>query len=135
MVIAILLIAVLIPMAVSAEGVWYCDAFSESGGSGTWHDPWGCELEEEFDAIAFEKIGILYGGGFLYEIEADGYTVHEIALVDGEYVIVSSTEFAGYPPNTGIEDLPMPVILGAVAVGGAALVLAGWLIRRKKLVN
>ena len=135
MIIATLLIAVLIPMAVYAQGVWYCDGLTEGGGNGTWYDPWGCALEEEFDAVIKEKIGILYGGGFLYEIHEGGYTVHEIAIVDGEPVIIRSTEFAGYPPNTGVEDFPMPMILGAVAVSGAALVLIGLLLRRKKLAN
>ena len=135
MIISTLLIALLIPMAVYAQGVWYCDGFTEGGGKGTWYDPWGCALDEEIDVIIKEKIGKLYGGGFLYEIHEDGYTVHEIALVEGEYVIISSTDFAGYPPNTGVEDLPMPMILGAVAVGGAALVLTGLLLRRKKLAN
>ncbi len=130
-----ILIAALIPMIVYAQGVWYCDGITEGGGNGTWYDPWGCALEEEFDAIVYEKIGELHGGGFLYEIHEDGYTVHEIECVDGECEIISSTEFAGYPPNTGIEDLPMPMILGGVALGGAVLVLIGLLIRRNKLAN
>ena len=135
LIIASLLIAILIPVVVHAEGAWYCDSLTEGGGNGTWHDPWGCALEEEFDAIIKEKIGNLYGGGFLYEIHEGGYTIHEIAIVDGEPVIVRSTEFAGYPPNTGVENVPMPIILGAVAVGGAALVLTGLLLRRKKVTN
>jgi hypothetical protein len=135
LIIASLLIAVLIPVVVHAEGAWYCDSLTEGGGNGTWYDPWGCELEEEFDAIIKDKIGVVYGGGFLYEIHEDSYIVHEIGLVDGEYVIISSTEFAGSPPNTGVEDLPMPIILGAVAVGGAALLLAGLVLRRKKLAD
>jgi LPXTG-motif cell wall-anchored protein len=132
---AAILIAVLIPMVVYAQGVWYCDALNEGGGNGTWYDPWGCALKEEFDTIIYEKIGKLYGGGYLYEIHEDGYTVHEIACVNGECEIISSTEFEGYPPNTGVEDLPMPIILAGVALGGAALVLIGLLFRRNKLAN
>jgi hypothetical protein len=135
LIIASLLIAVLIPVAVHAEGAWYCDSLTEGDGNGTWYDPWGCALEDEFDTIIKEKIGNLYGGGFLYELFANGYTIHEIAIVDGEPVIVRSTDFAGYPPNTGVEEIPMPIILGAVAVGGAALVLIGLVLRRKKLAN
>ena len=133
--IAAILIAAFIPIAVYAQGVWYCDGLTEGGGNGTWYDPWGCALETELDEIVFEIIGELHGGGVLYEIVDDGYIVHVIECVDGECEIVSSTEFEGYPPNTGIEDLPMPMILGGVALGGAVLVLFGLLIRRNKLAN
>ena len=130
-----ILFVMLIPAAVAAQGVWYCDALIIGGGDGSWHDPWGCAGEGELESIVFEIICEVHGGGTLYQIFDGYYVVHEIGFDNGECGVLSSTRVEGYPPNTGIEDIPMPIIIGAVAVGGAALVLAGLFLRRRNLAS
>jgi LPXTG-motif cell wall-anchored protein len=126
-----LLIAVLIPAAVSAAGVFYCDADRETGGAGTWANPWACATDQQTDDIV-NTICLDYYGGHLYRI-FDTYYVYYRIVYPGvqERCNVTSTRYPGYPPNTGVE-LPMPLMLGGGAAIGLLLVGAGVFLRRGK---
>jgi hypothetical protein len=123
------LISLMIPATVSAAGSFYCSTLRASGGSGTWADPWACATEPQFAAIV-DTICEQYIGGFLYQIFDGYYVVYEIEWDDG-CEIISTNRYPGYPPDTG-PDLPMPVILSIAAASGAALVLVGTVMRRRK---
>lgn len=126
-----ILIAVLIPVAVSAAGVFYCSTLIASGGNGTYTYPWACSTDAQLQNIIYDIICYRYYGGQLYQIFSGYYVFHRITWVGtGQTCTVTSTEYPGYPPNTGV-DLPLPLILGSVAVAGVVLVGAGLMLRRK----
>lgn len=129
------IIASLIPVAVYAQGVWYCSTLIAEGGNGSYAYPWACGTNAQFDYIVYDVICEQHGGGFLYRIYSGSYVFYEIGSVDGgQCDIIYQNEFPGYPPDTGVE-LPMPLILGAVAVGGSALLLTGLALRRRKVAS
>ena len=129
--IVIVFIAVLISVTAYAEGVWYCSTLIAQGGSGTYANPWACSTNQQFDFIVYDVICDRHGGGFLYRIYSGSYVLYEIGFMDGECDIINQNEFPGTPPDTGVE-LPMPFVFGAAMVGGAALLLSGLALRRKK---
>ncbi len=133
MIVAVL-IAVLIPVAVSAAGVFYCSALISSGGNGSYSFPWACSTEAQLNDIIMNVICFQYDGGHLYRIFSNSYVYYRItpAAATTRQCTVTSTEYPGYPPNTG-PDLPLPLILGAAAVLGIVLVGAGLTLRRKAL--
>ncbi|MCZ7551091.1 MAG: hypothetical protein B6D39_02945 [Anaerolineae bacterium UTCFX2] len=129
--VAAVLIAVLIPVAASAAGVFYCSTLIGSGGNGTYAFPWACSTNAQLQHIINDIICQTYRGGHLYQIFSGYYVHHSIVWVGtGQTCTVTSTEYRGYPPNTGV-DLPLPLILAAVAVAGVALVGAGMMLKRK----
>jgi hypothetical protein len=132
--VAAILIAVLIPVAVSAAGAFYCSTLISSGGNGTWAYPWACSTEAQLQNIIYDIICERYNGGHLYQIFSGYYLYHRIEWIGGEQrCTVTTTEYPGYPPDTGV-DLPLPLILGAVALAGVVLVGAGMMLRRKPAV-
>lgn len=128
---AALLIAVLIPVAVSAAGVFYCSTLIGSGGNGSFANPWACSTNAQLQNIIQDIICTRYYGGNLYQIFSGYYVHHRIEWVAGRQTCtVTSTEYPGFPPNTGV-DLPLPLLLASVAVAGVALVGVGFLLKRK----
>jgi len=129
--IAAVLIALLIPVTVNAAGVFYCTALSSQGGNGSFAFPWGCATNSELNHIIYNIICLQYNGGHLYRIFSNSYVHYNIVWggVDARCT-VTSTEYPGYPPNTG-PDLPLPLILGSVAIAGVVLVGAGLTLRRR----
>lgn len=127
---AAVLIAVLIPAAASAAGVFYCSAYKNSGGAGTWANPWACSTDAQV-ANLIEQICYQYYGGHLYRIFSNSYVYYRIEWGGTQTrCTVTSTEYPGYPPNTGV-DLPLPLLLGLGASVGIVLVGAGMMLRRK----
>jgi hypothetical protein len=63
-----------------------------------------------------------------------GDWVYRIRTLDdqGNCPITSEGWQRGLPPNTGI-DLPVPIIVGGLALIGAGLLAAGLLVRRRTL--
>ena len=131
LIIAAVLVALLIPASVSAAGVFYCSTLIETGGTGTWADPWACSTQDQFDHIVNDVICRQYGGGHLYEIFTDYYVYYQIEWDGEDCDVVYTSRYPGYPPDTGVE-LPMPLILSLAVAGGAALLLVGFILRRKK---
>jgi hypothetical protein len=127
-----LLVAVLIPAAVSAGGVFYCSTSISVGGSGTYSDPWACSTAEQLDTVVNDNICAIYNGGYLYEIYPNSYRYHVVTYYSAvDCRVTSSTDYAGYPPSTGVE-VPTPYIVGGAALLGAGLVTAGIIWRRKR---
>jgi hypothetical protein len=64
----------------------------------------------------------------------DGDWVYRVRTLDdqGNCPITSEGWQRGLPPNTGI-DLPVPIIVGGLALIGAGLLAAGLLVRRRTL--
>jgi hypothetical protein len=127
-----LLIAILIPVSVSAAGVFYCSTSITVGGTGSYADPWACSDDTQLDTVINDYICDTHGGGYLYQIFTDSYRYHVVTWYSAaDCRVTSTTDYAGYPPSTGV-DLPTPMIVGGVAVLGAGLVAAGILLRRKR---
>ena len=57
------LIAVLIPLAASAGGVFYCSTSVTSGGYGTYSRPWACSTDDQLDYVIDDVICEDYHGG------------------------------------------------------------------------
>lgn len=129
-----LLIAVLIPVAVSAAGVFYCSANKSTGGAGTWANPWACSTNAQVDNL-INIICYDYYGGHLYRIFDSYYVYYRIEWGGVQTrCTVTSAEYPGYPPNTGVE-LPMPLMLAGGAALGLLLVGAGVFLRRGKATS
>jgi hypothetical protein len=129
-----ILIAILIPVTVNAGGVFYCSTSITVDGTGSYTDPWACSDDTQLDTVINDYICDTYSGGYLYQIFPDSYRYHVITWYsDVDCRVTSTTDYAGYPPSTGV-DLPTPWIVGGVAVLGAGLVAAGILLRRKRAV-
>jgi hypothetical protein len=128
-------IALLIPVAVSAAGVFYCSASISSGGDGSYAYPWACSTDAQVNSIINDVICRQYNGGHLYRIFANSYVYYRITPVAATVpqCTVTQTEYPGYPPNTG-PDLPLPLILGTAAVIGVVLVGAGLTLRRRATI-
>jgi hypothetical protein len=125
------LIALLIPVAVSAAGVFYCSALTSQGGNGSYAYPWGCSTNAELNNIIYDIICLQYNGGHLYRLFSNSYVYYRIEWGGvNARCTVTSTEYPGYPPNTG-PDLPLPLILGTAAIVGVVLVGAGLTLRRR----
>jgi hypothetical protein len=127
------LIALLIPTAVQAGGVFYCSTLYSQGGNGSYRYPWACADENQFNQIVNQVICAQYGGGYLYQIFADHYTYYRIEWVYATQracQITFRADYPGYPPNTG-PAFPLPLILGSAALLGAILLGAGLVLRRK----
>jgi len=131
-----ILIAVLIPVAVSAAGTFYCSTSVTIGGTGTLADPWACSDATQLDSVIDDQICAVYSGGDLYQIFPSSYRYHVVTYYSATDCRVTSTyDYVGYPPSTG-PDVPTPYIVGAVALVGAGLVAAGFIIiRRRKLAD
>ena len=128
-----ILIAVMIPVAVSAAGVFYCSTSVAVGGTGSQGDPWACSDDTQLNSVIDDQICDIYNGGYLYQIFPSSYSYHEITWYSASDCRITSTaNYAGYPPGTGV-DLPAPYIIGAVAVVGAGLLAVGLVIRRKRI--
>lgn len=127
-----LMVAVLIPVAVSAAGVFYCSTSVTTGGVGSYDDPWACSTDEQLDTVIDDMICDTYTGGYLYQIFPDSYRYQVVTWYSTDDCrVTSSVDYAGAPPYTGV-DVPTPYIVGAVAVVGAGMVIAGLAWRRKR---
>jgi hypothetical protein len=130
--IAALVAAVLIPAAVLAGGTFYCSTTAATDGDGTLNNPWMCTTEEELNTVIDDRICATYLGGNLYEIFPDSYTLHVITYYSAsDCRVTSSTDFAGFPPDTGV-NIPTPVIVAGAALAGAGLVAAGIFLKNKQ---
>jgi hypothetical protein len=130
-----ILIAVLIPLSVSAAGTFYCSSSVTIGGSGTLVDPWACSDATQLDSVINDQICAIYNGGDLYQIFPSSYRYHVVTYYSSLDCRVTATyDYAGYPPSTGVE-VPTPYIVGGVALVGVGLVAAGLMIRRRKLAE
>jgi len=133
--IAAILVALLIPMAVSAAGVFYCSEAKSSGGNGTYNNPWACRTQAQLDNIIYDRICAVYNGGHLYQIRLGGYTYYRIEWVysgsQRTCTITYRANYSGYPPNTGV-DLPAPFIISSAVGVGILLLVAGLALRRRK---
>jgi LPXTG-motif cell wall-anchored protein len=131
---AALLIAVLIPMTVSAAGVFYCSAYKNSGGAGTYANPWACSTDAQTNDL-INRICLDYYGGHLYRLYSNYYIYYRIEWGGTtQRCTVTRTEYPGYPPNTGV-DMPLPLLLGGGAALGILLVGAGLVLRRNKALS
>lgn len=130
----VLLLALALPVAVSAAGTFYCSTLIASGGNGTYAYPWACSTNEQFNYVVYDRICNVYGGGHLYQIYSGYYMYYRIEWLytnnQRTCTITYRAEYPGYPPNTGV-DLPMPLIIGGVAGLAVVLLLAGVYLRRK----
>ena len=128
------LFALLIPAAVSAAGVFYCDTSRASGGSGTWGDPWACSTNAQFNNVVYDYICYRYGGGHLYRIYPGSYVYYRIEWIASRQTcdITYQSDHPGYPPQTGAE-FPVPFILGGAAAVGVLFLGAGLALRRRKM--
>ena len=135
-VILAILIAVMIPAAASAAGTFYCSSSVTTGGTGTLEDPWACSDAPQLDSVINDQICAVYNGGDLYQIFPSSYRYHVVSWYSLDDCRVTATyDYAGYPPSTG-PDVPTPYLVGAVALFGAGLVAAGFIIiRRRKLAE
>jgi len=126
------LIALLIPVAVSAGGVFYCSTSVTTGGTGSYSNPWACSTDDQLDYVINDVICDTYYGGYLYQIFPGSYRYHVITWYStNDCRVTYSADYSGYPPYTGV-DVPVPLIIGAVALVGTGLLVAGMAIRRKK---
>jgi len=132
-----ILVAFLVPMAVSAAGTFYCSAlYSGPDGNGSYRYPWPCANQEQLNRVIYEYICNGHGGGHLYQILAGGYVYYRIEWIYQQNqrtcVVTYKSEHPGYPPHTGV-DLPTPMIIG-LAIGAAMLLLVVGLVLRRKSV-
>jgi hypothetical protein len=126
------LIAVLIPVAVNAGGVFYCSTNITSGGSGSYYNPWACSTAAQLDYVIDDRICDIYHGGYLYQIFTNSYRYNIITWYSADNCRVTySADYTGYPPYTGVE-VPVPIIIGVVALVGTGMLVAGLALRRKK---
>jgi hypothetical protein len=127
-----IMIALMIPVAVNAAGVFYCSTSLTEGGIGTLTDPWACSTDEQFQEIVDDQICALYSGGYLYQLFPSSYRYHVVTWYSvDDCRITSSTDYAGSPPYTGV-DVPTPIIVGGATLVGAGLLAAGIFLRRKR---
>ena len=126
--IAVILLAMLIPFTVQAAGTFYCSASSSNTGSGTFGNPWGCSTQQELDYVINTLICSQYGGGVLYRLFPTSYVYYDIVYTVGAACTIRfQAEYPGRPPRTGV-NLPAPLIAslavaGALVIGGVGLVL------------
>ena len=133
LIIVVVLIALIIPVAVSAAGTFYCSANVTSGGTGTYWDPWACSTDAQLDTIIDDVICDQYYGGYLYQIFSTSYRYRVITWYSATDCRVTYTaDYSGYPPYTGVE-VPVPLIIGGAAVVGALMLLAGIMLRRRRI--
>jgi len=127
---AILVLALAIPVTVYAAGYFYCTTLPTGpGGNGSYNYPWACSTNEQLNHVIYDLI-CSYGGGVLYRIFSDSYVRYQIAWIGNVCQVTSEVRYPGYPPSTGV-DFPMPLVIG-VAVGVAILlVVVGLLFRRR----
>lgn len=131
-VIVAVLIAVLIPIAVNAGGLFYCSNSITSGGSGSYNNPWACSTADQLDYVINDRICDTYHGGYLYQIFTNSYRYNVITWYSASDCRVTySADYSGYPPYTGVE-VPVPIIIGVVALVGTGMLVAGLALRRKK---
>ena len=130
---AALVLALVIPVSVSAAGVFYCSALTASGGNGSYNSPWACPDQAAVDSLIYNTICPVYGGGTLYQILAGGYVQYNITYTY-QQCTYTYTRHPGYPPNTGV-DIPAPLLV-SLAVGAAALlIVAGLWLRRRSTAS
>ena len=128
------LLALMIPAAVSAAGVFYCTTLRDSGGNGTYSNPWACSTNAQFNTVVYDYICSRYGGGHLYRIYSNSYVYYRIEWVAARQTcdITYQSEHPGYPPHTGA-DFPVPLILAGAAAVGVLFVGVGLGLRRRKM--
>jgi len=134
--VAAVLMMLLIPTAVSAAGTFYCSALKSSGGVGTYANPWACSTDAQLNTVIYVYVCYQYGGGHLYQVYENSYIyyrIERVPVVTGQYEcrITFRGEYPGFPPDTG-PDIPLPLILGAAAVAGGLLLVAGITLRRRR---
>jgi LPXTG-motif cell wall-anchored protein len=132
--ILVVLASLLLPSTVRAAGAFYCTTARDTGGSGAWANPWGCATEPQLNYLINNVICRQYYGGILYRIYTDAYVIYRITLLNTEQgcSVDISQRYPGYPPNTGPEDFPLPLVLGGVAIAAVGLLAGGMALRRKK---
>ncbi len=127
-----ILVAIMIPTAVSAAGTFYCSSTVTMGGTGTLSDPWACSDATQLDSVINDQVCDIYSGGDLYQLFPNSYRYHVVTWYSVTDCRVTATyDYAGYPPYTGV-NIATPYIIGIVALAGAGLVAAGFFIRRKR---
>jgi hypothetical protein len=126
----------LVPSSVNAAGTFYCSTTVLSGGTGTLDDPWACSDDTQLQSVIADQICDLYSGGDLYQLFPSSYRYHVVTWYSTTDCRVTATyDYAGYPPYTGV-DIATPYMIGIIALVGAGLVAAGYvLIRRRKQVT
>lgn len=130
-----ILIAVIIPLSVSAAGTFYCSTSVTTGGSGTLADPWACSDDTQLDEVVNDQICAIYNGGDLYQIFPSSYRYLVVTYYSSVDCRVTATyDYAGYPPSTGV-DIPTPYLVGGAALVGVGLVAVGFYFRRRKLAQ
>jgi LPXTG-motif cell wall-anchored protein len=128
------IVSLVLPGSASAAGYFYCSTLLQSGGNGTFGSPWACATEDQLNNLIDDVICQQYYGGTLYRIYTDAYVIYWITWVGSEQScqVTVSQRFPGYPPNTGPEDFPLPLLLGGVAIVAVGLLAGGLALRRKK---
>ena len=134
LIVVVLLASLMLPATAQAAGVFYCSALEDGGGNGTWANPWGCSTEDQLNNIIDDVICQQYYGGFLFRIYADAYQVYRITWVGVRQActVDISQRYPGYPPNTGPENFPVPLVLGGVGIVAVGLLAGGLVLRRKR---
>ena len=129
-----ILAAFLLPVTAKAAGVFYCTTLNSSGGNGTWSYPWACSTEQQLNSIINDVICQQYYGGVLYRIYSDAYVIYTVEWLSTQQGcnVTISPRYPGYPPNTGPEDFPLPLVLGGIALVAVGLLAGGLALRRKK---
>jgi len=128
-----LVLALVVPFSAQAAGVFYCSALYNSGGIGTYANPWACPDQASPNHIINDII-CPAGGGWLYQIQAGAYEYFRIEWVNNQCTVTYQQRYYGYPPNTGV-NLPMPLLVGSVAGFGALLIVGGVFLRRRALAR
>ena len=127
-------VAVLIPISASAGGTFYCDTGVTSGGKGTFARPWACSTDDQLEHVVDDLICGDYYGGSLYQYFDDDHSYRYMVITwydDDDCRVTYTADYAGYPPYSGVE-VPTPYIVGAVALVGAGMLVAGLIWRQKR---
>jgi LPXTG-motif cell wall-anchored protein len=125
--------ALLVPVSARAAGYFYCTTLKDTGGNGTYSNPWGCATDQEFNRLLNDVVCHQYYGGVMYRIYSDAYIIYTVQWLSTQQGcnVTASQRYPGYPPNTG-PDLSAPLLLGGAVVVGVALLAGGLALRRKK---
>jgi len=105
------LVAILIPLTVSAAGVFYCSTSVTTGGTGSISDPWACSTAAQLDTVINDNICDIYSGGYLYQVYPDSYRYHVVTWYSVDDCRVTSQLIM--PGSHRIRELmcPLPISL------------------------